>query len=94
MINKWFKLFSDWTADHIGKPYIFAAAVLAVLVWAGSGYWLHWSDTWQLIINTGTTISTFLLVFLIQSAQNQETKRIHRKLNKLLKKIEELDEDD
>jgi len=94
MVKRLFKRFSDMVADLIGEPWAFSVSVLFILVWAALGPWYHYSDSWQLVVNTTTTIVTFLLVFLIQSAQNRENKRIHKKLNKLLKKIEELDEDD
>jgi low affinity Fe/Cu permease len=93
-VSKWFKKFSDWVANVIGEPWVFAGAVFIILVWAGFGPVFDYSNTWQLVVNSGTTIATFLLVFLIQSAQNIENKRIHKKLNRLLKKIEELEEDD
>lgn len=93
-MNKWFKGFSDGVADCVGQAWVFAGALGFIAVWAICGPFYGFSDTWQLVINTSTTITTFLLVFLIQSSQNQENKRIHRKLNKLLKKIEELEEDD
>ena len=64
------------TAEICGKPVTFAAAVLIVIVWAVTGPFFHYSDTWQLVINTGTTIVTFLMVFLIQATQNRDTAAI------------------
>ena len=71
-------------AHVIGTPGAFLLAVLAVLVWAASGPLFGFSDTWQLVINTGTTIITFLVVFLIQNTQNRDSKEIHLKLDELI----------
>ena len=72
------------TAEICGKPVTFAAAVLIVIVWGVSGPIFHFSDTWQLVINTGTTIVTFLMVFLIQATQNRDTAAIQLKLDELI----------
>jgi low affinity Fe/Cu permease len=72
------------TAEVCGKPVTFAAALLIVLVWGISGPIFHFSDTWQLVINTGTTIVTFLMVFLIQATQNRDTAAIQLKLDELI----------
>ena len=72
------------TAEICGKPVTFAAAVLIVVVWGVSGPMFHFSDTWQLVINTGTTIVTFLMVFLIQATQNRDTAAIQLKLDELI----------
>lgn len=69
----------------MGHPVAFLTAVLVIVGWAGTGPLFGYSDTWQLVINTGTTIVTFLMVFLIQNAQNRDSKAIHLKLNELLK---------
>src|SRR5687768_17986408 len=74
---------TEWT----GKPWTFAVAVLIIVVWAASGPLFGYSDTWQLVINTGTTIITFLMVFLIQNTQNRDAKAIHLKLDELLKGV-------
>ena len=74
-----------WTEHQVGHPATFALAVLTVAVWAVSGPLFGWSDTWQLVINTGTTIVTFLMVFLIQSTQNRDTQAIHVKLDELIR---------
>jgi low affinity Fe/Cu permease len=66
----------------------FAVAILVILVWAATGPILHYSDTWQLIINTGTTIVTFLMVFLIQNTQNRDARAINLKLNELIHAID------
>jgi low affinity Fe/Cu permease len=76
------------TAGAIGSPYAFALAVLVVVVWAVSGPAFHYSDTWQLVINTGTTIATFLVVFMIQNTQNRDSRAIHLKLDELIRAVE------
>ena len=81
----WFSRFASRTAQLVGHPYMFLAAVLVIVVWALSGRIFHYSDTWQLIINTGTTIITFLVVFLIQNTQNRDAKAIHLKLDELIR---------
>ena len=68
-----------------GSPYATAASVLVVVVWAATGPVFGWSDTWQLVINTGTTIVTFLMVFLIQSTQSRDTRALHLKLDELIR---------
>jgi low affinity Fe/Cu permease len=68
-----------------GKPAVFALAVLTIIVWAGSGPLFRYSDTWQLVINTGTTIVTFLMVFLIQNSQNRDGAAIQVKLDELIR---------
>jgi low affinity Fe/Cu permease len=72
-----------------GSAWSFIAAIAIVLVWAVSGPLFHFSDTWQLVINTGTTIVTFLMVFLIQNTQNRDSKAIHLKLDELLCAVKE-----
>jgi low affinity Fe/Cu permease len=72
-----------------GSAWSFVAALLIVVVWAASGPLFHFSDTWQLVINTGTTIVTFLMVFLIQNTQNRDSKALHLKLDELLCAIQE-----
>ena len=74
-------------ATLVGTPIIFIIAVLAVIIWAISGPQFGYSDTWQLVINTATTIVTFLMVFLIQNTQNRDAKAIHLKLDELLKAV-------
>jgi low affinity Fe/Cu permease len=75
------------TACAIGSPYAFATAVLVVVVWAVCGPAFHYSDTWQLVINTGTTIVTFLVVFMIQNTQNRDSRAIHLKLDELIRAV-------
>jgi len=73
------------TANALGSPWAFALACLTVLVWAAAGPFFNYSETWQLYINTGTTIATFLVVFLIQNTQNRDAKAIHLKLDELIR---------
>ena len=76
------------TAEVVGSPWAFLLGVLVVLVWGLSGPYFHFSDTWQLVINTGTTIVTFLVVFLIQGAQNRDSRALHLKLDELLRAVD------
>lgn len=71
----------------VGSPLAFVGALLIIIVWLFTGPIFHFSDTWQLIINTGTTIITFLMVFLIQNTQNRESKAIQIKLDELVKAV-------
>src|SRR5579872_5145655 len=71
----------------LGHPTAFGGALLIVIAWAVLGPVFHFSDTWQLVINTGTTIVTFLMVFLIQNTQNRDTKALHLKLDELLRGV-------
>lgn len=71
-------------ADVTGSTFVFIAAVTIIVLWLASGYYFHYSDTWQLVINTGTTIITFLMVFLIQRTQNKDSRALHLKLNELV----------
>jgi low affinity Fe/Cu permease len=71
-----FDLFSEWIADSLGKPLAFIIALSLVFIWAACGPFAGFSATWQLIINTGTTIATFLMVFLLQNTQNRDTQEI------------------
>src|SRR5918911_2566555 len=80
-----FTRFAKWTSHAAGHPATFGVAVLIILVWALTGPIFGFSDTWQLVINTGTTIITFLMVFLIQNTQNRDAKAIHLKLDELIK---------
>ncbi len=84
-MNLWFSRFASSTAQLVGHPYMFLFAVVVLVVWAASGPFFHYSDTWQLIINTGTTIITFLVVFLIQNTQNRDAKALHLKLDELIR---------
>ncbi|WCT13453.1 low affinity iron permease family protein [Mucilaginibacter jinjuensis] len=79
-----FERFSNWATNATGSSAAFIIAALTIIVWAAAGPVAHYSETWQLIINTGTTIVTFLMVFLIQKSQNKDSKAIHLKLNELI----------
>jgi len=83
--KSWFTRFAKATAHASGQPSAFMLAVLVVAAWVISGPIFHWSDTWQLVINTGTTIVTFLMVFLIQSTQNRDAVAVQVKLDELLR---------
>jgi low affinity Fe/Cu permease len=74
-------------AAGVGSPWAFTFASVGVVVWFASGPFFQYSDTWQLIINTGTTVVTFLMVFLIQNTQNRDAKAIHLKLDELIHSI-------
>jgi low affinity Fe/Cu permease len=71
----------------LGSPWAFTGAILIIVVWALTGPTFHYSDTWQLIINTGTTIVTFLMVFLIQNTQNRDAKAMHLKLDEVIRAL-------
>jgi low affinity Fe/Cu permease len=83
--TSWFTRMAKYTARVTGRPATFIAAAAVIVVWAITGPIFHWSDTWQLIVNTGTTIVTFLMVFLIQSTQNRDAEAVHIKLDELLR---------
>src|ERR687886_896786 len=79
-----FDVFSKWTARASGRPSTFAVACLVIIIWAATGPIFNYSDTWQLVINTGTTIITFLMVFIIQQSQNKDSLALQLKLNELI----------
>jgi low affinity Fe/Cu permease len=79
-----FERFSNWATMATGSSAAFITAIAVIVIWAITGPFAKYSDTWQLIINTGTTIITFLMVFLIQKSQNKDSKAIHLKLNELI----------
>lgn len=81
----WFTRFARWTSGHAGRPSAFLFATLVIVGWAVSGPFFGFSDTWQLVINTSTTIVTFLMVFLIQNTQNRDSQAIHMKLDELIR---------
>ncbi len=84
-MNELFRKFSHATSNIVGSPWAFIFAVIIILVWAITGPIFEFSNTWQLVINTGTTIITFLMVFLIQNTQNRDAKAIHLKLDELIR---------
>ena len=86
-MNELFRKFANKVSNIVGTSWVFIAAVTVVLVWAITGPMFGFSDTWQLVINTGTTIITFLMVFLIQNTQNRDAKAIHLKLDELIKGV-------
>ena len=83
-VQEKFSAFAQYISKVSGRPSTFTLAVAVVLVWAVTGPLFHFSDTWQLVINTGTTIVTFLMVFLIQNTQNRDTLAIQLKLSELI----------
>ncbi len=83
----WFTRFAAATANWAGTSSAFVIAFLVVVVWAATGPLFNYSDTWQLVINTGTTIITFLMVFLIQNTQNRDTEALQIKLDELLRAV-------
>ncbi len=83
-----FGVFARKTSSVLGSAWAFVCAILIIIVWAMTGPTFHFSDTWQLIINTGTTIVTFLMVFLIQNTQNRDAKAVHLKLDELIRALE------
>ena len=83
--SSWFTRFARATSFHAGRPAAFLLALLIVVGWASTGPLFDYSDTWQLVINTSTTIVTFLMVFLIQNTQNRDSQAIHLKLDELIR---------
>ncbi|MGH8463959.1 MAG: low affinity iron permease family protein [Pseudomonas sp.] len=80
-----FDRFAQWLANRTGRPLSFGIALLLIVVWGVSGPLFHFNDTWQLVINTSTTIITFLMVFLIQNTQNRDNDELHIKIDELLR---------
>jgi len=83
-----FTCFSAWVANAAGRPITFVAAFGIIILWAATGPFVGFGDTWQLVINTSTTIITFLMVFVIQNSQNRDSAAMHIKLDELISKIE------
>jgi len=84
-VDRYFSLIAKWTARVTGRPAAFAIAALIIVGWAVSGPLFEFSDTWQLAINTGTSIAIFLMVFLIQNTQNRDTAALQLKLDELIR---------
>ncbi len=87
LFGVWFGKTAAKTAGWVGSPWAFMFAVLTIVLWAASGAYFHYSDTWQLVINTGTTIITFLVVFLIQNTQNRNDRAVQLKLDEIIRSI-------
>jgi len=85
--RSWFTRLTKWTAHIAGRPATFIIASAVIVGWAALGPYFRFSDTWQLVINTATTIVTFLMVFLIQSTQNRDTEAIQVKLDELIRAV-------
>ncbi|MEN3334851.1 MAG: hypothetical protein V7641_4216 [Blastocatellia bacterium] len=88
-MGKFFTAFASKAAKAVGSYWAFLLALLIVVIWGLTGPLFHYSDTWQLVINTGTTIITFLMVFLIQNTQNRDAKAMHLKLDELISAVNE-----
>jgi low affinity Fe/Cu permease len=86
--SSWFSDFAKKTARAAGQPVVFSLAAALIVLWLITGPFFGFSDTWQLIINTGTTIVTFLMVFLIQNTQNRDSEAMHIKLDELIRAID------
>jgi low affinity Fe/Cu permease len=84
-MNELFRKFAHKISEAVGSPWAFMLALVVIVAWAVTGPIFQYSDTWQLVINTGTTIVTFLMVFLIQNTQNRDSKAIHLKLDELIR---------
>jgi low affinity Fe/Cu permease len=87
-MNEAFRKFSHYVANVVGSPMSFLIAISAIVLWFLSGPFFDYSNTWQLLVNTGTTISTFLMVFLIQNSQNRDARAIHLKLDELIRSVD------
>ncbi|MGE5443158.1 MAG: low affinity iron permease family protein [Ignavibacteriales bacterium] len=86
-MNQFFRKFAQKSSVAFGSSWAFIIALIVIIIWAATGPIFHFSDTWQLVINTGTTIVTFLMVFLIQNTQNRDAKAIHLKLDELIRGV-------
>jgi low affinity Fe/Cu permease len=87
VVSDAFRVFANRSSSMLGSAWSFGAAVFVILVWLVTGPMFHFSDTWQLIINTATTVVTFLMVFLIQNTQNRDAKAMHLKLDELIRAV-------
>lgn len=82
-----FQVFATKSSHWVGSKWAFTLAVATIVLWAASGPQFHYSDTWQLVVNTATTVVTFLIVFLIQNTQNRDARAIHLKLDEIIRAI-------
>src|SRR5256885_4455306 len=87
VVSDAFRIFARRSSRVLGSAWAFASAILIIVIWGLTGPTFHYSDTWQLIINTGTTIVTFLMVFLIQNTQNRDAKAVHLKLDEVIRAL-------
>jgi len=87
VVSDAFRIFARRSSVVLGSAWAFATAILIIVIWGLTGPMFHYSDTWQLIINTGTTIVTFLMVFLIQNTQNRDAKAVHLKLDEVIRAL-------
>ena len=87
-INESFRRLAVWSANELGSPWLFVVNVLLILLWLATGPFADFSDTWQLVVNTATTVFTYLAVFLIQNTQNRDAKAVHLKLDELISSIQ------
>jgi len=87
VVSDAFRVFARRSSRMLGSAWAFAGAVLVIVVWILTGPTFHFSDTWQLIINTATTVITFLMVFLIQNTQNRDAKAVHLKLDEMIRAL-------
>lgn len=87
-LGNWFQNFAARTSCVVGSKWAFFGAISLIVIWALAGPYFKYSDTWQLVVNTATTIVTFLMVFLIQNTQNRDARAIHLKLDEIIRSIE------
>jgi low affinity Fe/Cu permease len=87
-MNQWFRTFAIHSANALGSSWMFLINVVLIVTWFVAGPFFNYSDSWQLLVNTGTTVLTYLAVFLIQNTQNRDAKAIHLKLDELIKGVE------
>lgn len=92
-MNDFFRRFSHCASERLGSPWAFVVAITVVIVWALMGPAAKYSETWQLLINTGTTVVTFLMVFIIQNTQNHDSRALHLKLDELIHAVESARDD-
>ena len=87
VVSDAFRIFARRSSNVLGSAWAFVLALVIIVIWGVTGPTFHYSDTWQLIINTGTTIVTFLMVFLIQNTQNRDAKAVHLKLDEIIRAL-------